>query len=440
MISFWIQFVVFFACIIVGARLGGVGLGMMGAVGLVIFTFIFNLQPASPPIAVMLIIAAVITAASTLQAAGGLDFLVLLAEKILRKHPERVTFMGPIVTYFFTLFAGTGYVGFAIFPVIAEVAREAGVRPERPLSISVIASQQAITASPMSAATAAMVGILAPAGVTLGQIMLVCIPATLIGILVGAVSVYKKGKELVDDPEYQRRIADGELVKAEQMKEGAVVTKEAKRSVYLFTLIIVAVIVFGTFKSLLPSWEVDGATVTLSIPHVIEMMMLGFAGIIVISCKVRTGEIIKSSIFQAGMMGVVAVFGVAWMGDTFFTAHRELFITYLASLVQSAPWLYAVALFFLSALLFSQGATVRALMPFGMSLGLSVPALIGMFPAVNGYFFIPTSPPTLGAIAFDRTGTTTMGRYLFDHSFMRPGVISIIVSVSVGLLLANLII
>ena len=224
---------------------------------------------------------------------------------------------------------------------------------------------------------------------------------------------------------------------AEVLKEKTV-RPEAKRSVYIFACIIVAVIVLGTLSGLLPSWEVNGKIVTMSIPHVIEMVMLGFAAIMVIACKVRTGEVIKDSVFQAGMMGVIAVFGVAWMGDTFFTAHQALFISSLSSIVQSAPWLFAIALFFLSALLFSQGATVRALMPFGMTLGVSAPMLVGMFPAVNGYFFIPTSPPTLGALAFDRTGTTKIGKYLLNHSFMRPGVVAIITSVTVGIILAKI--
>lgn len=433
----WLQFAVFIACIIIGARLGGVGLGMMGGIGLFILVFVFGLRPAAPPVDVMLIIIAVITAASTLQASGGLDYLAHLAERILRKYPQRITILGPIVTYFFTLFAGTGFVAFAVFPVISEVAYEAGIRPERPMSISVIASQLSITASPMSAATAAMVAMLAPYGITLGHIMLVCVPATLIATFVGALSVYKRGKELTDDSDFQERVAAGEI-KAPEKVEKKEITPEAKRSVVIFAIMVLAVLTLGTFRSLLPSWDVDGRTITLSIPHVIQMVMLAGSAFIIIFCKVRTGVVIRGNVFQAGLMGVIAIFGVAWMGNTFFGAHNPLFVASLSGVLETAPWLFAIALFILSALLFSQGATVGTLMPFGLVLGLPAPLLVGMFPAVNGYFFIPASGPTLGAIAFDRTGTTKIGKYLLNHSFMRPGMISIFVSVGIGLLLARI--
>lgn len=129
--------------IIIGARLGGIGLGVMGGIGLGILTFVFGLQPTAPPIDVMLMIVAVISAAACMQAAGGLDLMVKVAERLLRKNPAHVTILSPLVTYAFTFIAGTGHVAYSVLPVIAEVATETKIRPERPLGIAVIASQQA---------------------------------------------------------------------------------------------------------------------------------------------------------------------------------------------------------------------------------------------------------------------------------------------------------
>lgn len=435
MVSFWLQLAVVIACLCVGARINGIGIGLAGGLGLTILTFVFHLRPSSPPIDVMLIIAAVVTMASTLQAAGGLDYLVQVAERILRKNPNHITLVGPMVTCIFTLFAGTAFVALSVFPVIAEVAYEAKVRPERPLSISVVAASQAITGSPMSAATAALLGMLTVHGVTLGQIMLVCIPSVLLACLIGALVVYRKGAELEDDPEYQRRLAAGEIQPAATHSNRELLPR-AKLSVALFSAVIFLVVIFGTFKSLLPSWQVAGKAVTLSIPHTIEMIMLGAAAIIVMTCRVNPAKIISSSVFQSGMMGVMAIFGVAWMTDTFFIAHQQLFITTFSDIARNHIWLFAVILFFMSAMLFSQGATVRSLMPLGLTLGITAPHLVAMFPAVNGTFFFPATGTIVGAVAFDRSGTTKIGKYVLNHSFMLPGVISTFAAVGIGFVLA----
>ena len=434
----WVELVVVLGMIVVGARLGGLGPGMMGGLGVALLAFLFGDNPASPPIDVMLMIAAVITAASSLQAAGGMDYLVDLAEVALRRYPPAITFVAPFVAYFFTLFAGTGHVAYAILPVISEVSLDAGVRPERPLSISVIASQQAITASPISAATVALVGLLSGSGVTLGGLMAVCIPSTLVGITVGAVVASRLGKDLKDDPVYQRRLASGELhVHRGEARPPA--TNRAKLSVVLFLLAAIAIVLFGSFPALRPTYVVNGKAEQMAMAEAIEMVMLSTAALIVLLCGANVEEVSKGSVFRAGMQAVIAIFGVAWMGDTFFQANAAVIQKPLEALVRSAPWIFVLALFAMSILLYSQAATVRTLMPLGLSIGLSGGQLVGAFPAVNGYFFIPNYPTLVAAINFDRTGSTGIGKYLLNHSFMLPGLVATFTAVFVGLLLQKLV-
>ncbi|KOP82385.1 anaerobic C4-dicarboxylate transporter family protein [Cytobacillus solani] len=436
--TFWIQFLILLACIFIGARLGGVGLGVMGGVGLAILVFIFGLQPTTAPIDVMLMILAVITAAGALQAAGGMEYLVYLAEKSLRKNPKRITFVAPIVTYLFTLCAGTGHVAYSVLPVIAEVARESGVRPERPMSIAVIASQQAITASPISAATVALVALLADFKIDLIDILMICIPSTFIACMIAAFVSSKIGKELNEDPEYLRRLEQG-LAPIKKDKKEYIATKESKLSVVLFLLGTLLVVLLGSFEKLRPGWTIDGVFTRMSMPASIEIIMLTIAALVIIFCKPNIEEIVSGSIFKAGATAVVAIFGIAWMGDTFFNGNIEIISGSISSLVTQAPWLFAIALFALSILLYSQAATVRTLMPLGISLGINPALLIAMFPAVNGYFFIPNYPTVVAAINFDRTGTTRIGKYILNHSFMVPGLVATVLAVGIGILLSMIV-
>ena len=429
-----IQLLFVLVCIIIGARIGGIGLGVMGGLGVAILTFVFGLQPTSPPIDVMLMIAAVISAAGAMQAAGGLDFLVKIAEKILRKHPQNVTLLAPLVTYSFTFLAGTGHVAYSVLPVIAEVARETKIRPERPLGIAVIASQQAITASPISAATVALLGLLAGFDITLFDILKITIPATLIGVLVGAFASMKVGKELVDDPEYQRRLANGELddhhVEVSEIKNQF----GAKLSVILFIAATVLIVLFGSIPSMRPTF--DGQS--LGMPSIIEILMLTTAAVILLATKTSGAKAAQGSVFSAGMQAVIAIFGVAWMGDTFINGNIAQLTSSIEGIVTEMPWLFGIALFVMSILLYSQAATVRAIMPLGVALGLNPMLLIALFPAVNGYFFIPNYPTVVAAINFDRTGTTKIGKYILNHSFMMPGLVATIVAIGVGLLLIQI--
>lgn len=420
--------------IIIGARLGGIGLGVMGGIGLAILTFGFGLQPTSPPIDVMLMIAAVISAASCMQAAGGLDYMVKLAERLLRKNPSQVTILSPIVTYLFTFVVGTGHVAYSVLPVIAEVATETKIRPERPLGIAVIASQQAITASPISAATVALLGLLAGFDVTLFDILKITIPATIIGVLVGALFSMKVGKELADDPEYRKRLTEGYLdVKKVEIKD-IHNKRHAVLSVLIFILATAFIVFFGSFDSLRPAFVIDGETVRLGMSAIIEIVMLSAAALILLLTRTDGMKATQGSVFPAGMQAVIAIFGIAWMGDTFLQGNMLQLTQSIEGVVRQMPWLFGIALFAMSILLYSQAATVRALMPLGIALSISPMILVALFPAVNGYFFIPNYPTVVAAINFDRTGTTRIGKYVLNHSFMLPGLVSTGVAIGLGLL------
>ena len=429
-----VQLLLVLVCIIIGARLGGIGLGVMGGVGVAVLTFVFGLQPGALPIDVMLMIAAVISAAACMQAAGGLDYMVKVAERILRSNPQYVTILAPLVTYAFTFLAGTGHVAYSVLPVIAEVATETKIRPERPLGIAVIASQQAITASPISAATVALLGLLAGFDITLFDILKISVPATLVGVIVGALFSMKVGKKLVDDPEYQRRLQSGEL-DAKHVELNDVKNRFGARiSVFLFIGATFLIVLFGSMPSLRPTF--DG--VQVGMPVIIEMLMLATAALILLLTRTNGASAAQGSVFSAGMQAVVAIFGIAWMGDTFISGNIVELKSSIEGIVTEMPWLFGVALFVMSILLYSQAATVRAIVPLGIALSISPMMLIALFPAVNGYFFIPNYPTLVAAINFDRTGTTRIGKWVLNHSFMMPGLVATAVAIGTGLLLIQI--
>ena len=431
-----IQLAFVLIAIIIGARLGGIGLGVLGGLGLAVLTFVFGLEPTSPPIDVMLMIVAVIAAASCMQAAGGLDLMVKWAEKLLRKNPSKITILSPLVTYIFTFIAGTGHVAYSVLPVIAEVATETKIRPERPLGIAVIASQQAITASPISAATVALLSMLTGQGfnISLFDILMISVPCTLAGVLAGAFYSLRVGKELEDDPEFKRRIAEGEFTTQKYVLKDVKNQKAAGWSVAIFILATIGIILFGSIESIRPVFN----GTSLSMAYIIEILMLSAAAIILLATRTDGIKAVQGSVFSAGMQAVVAIFGIAWMGDTFIGGNMAELKGSIEQIVTAMPWLFGIALFLMSILLFSQAATVRALLPLGLALVISPYMLIALFPAVNGYFFIPNYPTVVAAINFDRTGTTHIGKYILNHSFMIPGLIATGVSVMLGLLLIQL--
>ena len=428
-----LQLLFVLVAIIVGARLGGIGLGVMGGVGLAILTFVFGLQPTAPPIDVMLMIVAVISAASCMQAAGGLDYMVKLAERLLRRNPSQVTILSPLVTYLFTFVAGTGHVAYSVLPVIAEVATETKIRPERPLGIAVIASQQAITASPISAATVALLGLLTGFDITLFDILKITIPATLIGVLVGAFLSKKVGKELLEDPEYLRRLEAG-MIDTKHVELNDVKNMfHARISVIIFIAATLLIVLFGSIPAMRPVFN----GTALDMPAIIEILMLCAAAVILLISRTDGIKATQGSVFPAGMQAVIAIFGIAWMGDTFINGNITELTGSIEGIVRQMPWLFGLELFVMSILLYSQAATVRAIVPLGIALGISPMMLIALFPAVNGYFFIPNYPTVVAAINFDRTGTTGIGKWILNHSFMMPGMVATIVSIVIGLLLVQ---
>ncbi len=437
----YVQFLVVLFAIFIGARVGGIGLGVFGMIGLGILVFGFGLKIGKPPVDVMLMIVAVITAAAALQGAGGLDYLVKIAEKILRRNPAMITIVAPIVCYIFTLFSGTGHIAYSLLPIISEIAIESKIRPERPLSISVIASQQAITASPISAATSALLTaeLLGGKGIELSDILIIAIPATLLGVIVGAIVMSFVGTDLEKDSRYQEFLKKQQDKKITAEVSTSEINSGAKTAVVLFLLGVLGIVVFGSVPSLRPSFvQEDGSVSVLGMAEVIEIIMMSVGGLILVFSKTDVTKVVKGSVFLAGMQAVIAIFGIAWLGDTFFQGNIDFFKTNIEHIVKEYPFLFAAALFIMSIFLFSQAATVRTLYPLGISLGIPPMMLVMMFPAVNGYFVIPNYPTLVAAINFDRTGTTRIGKYVLNHSFQIPGFVATIVALAVGYLLISI--
>ncbi len=442
----WVELVILFSCILIGSRMKGIGLGVMGMVGQLVFVFGFHMRPTDPPLDVMLIILAIVTAAATLQAAGGLDYLVRVAEKIIRKNPSRIIFIAPIVVYTLALFAGTSHIVYSLLPIISEVSIKREIRPERPLSISVVASHMALTGSPMSAATAAFAGILAYPGAAL-DIMKIGILSGFVGVLAGAVSVLKMGKELDQDPEFQQRMKDPEFARSvlrSELGQGPLLKPGAKTAVVIFGLTILAVVLFGSFSGLIPNFGPGlantsvGATGNLTLVSVIEMVTLSGAAAILIFTKTKATEVPKASLFTSMATAVVSVFGVVWMSSTFIHDNQTAIQQQLGSIARAYPWTFALMIVVMAAFMFSQAGTTRAMMPLGLALGIPHASLIAMFPAVNSDFVLPGYPTLLAAINIDKTGSTHIGRLVVNHSFIRPGLVAVAAAVATGFLLSAL--
>lgn len=445
-----LELIVLLASIALGARAGGVGMGLWGGVGLAILVFVFGEAPGSIPGEVLLIILTVIMAASAMEAAGGIDYLVRIAAKIIRKHPKQVTIIAPLVSYVFTFLAGTGHIFYPLIPVIYEVSMKGRVRPERPIAVSTIASQQAITASPVSAATAALIALLGPKHIGLVQILAICVPSTLIGVTVAALVQTHVGKELDEDPEYLRRVAKGEVEGPPTTASvDTVITAQADDliapplpsgaalSAMMFLIGVAAVVACGLFPPLRTVRNAATPTV-VSMPMTIAIIMLALAALMLIFTGASASKIVSTKTCNAGLTAVIGILGLAWLGDTFIDANSTSIIGGLETMAKAYPATFSIGLFCTSMLLYSQAATTQTLMPLGLALGIAPASLAGMFPAVNGYFFIPTYGTLIAAVNFDRSGTTHIGKYVLNHSFMLPGLISTIVGVSTGLLIAKL--
>lgn len=435
---FWVHFAILLSAILIGIRIGGIGLGLIGGAGVTVFTFVFSMKPGSPPIDVMLIIVAVVAASATLHAAGGLTYMVQLAERLLRKHPKYITFLAPFCTYTLTMAVGTGHAVYMLQPIIADVAYKTGIRPERPMAVSSIASQMGITASPIAAAVTSFLAMSLKAGfpVTLFGILSVTIPATAIGVLIAALWSLNRGKDLDQDLEFQERMKDPAF--RAQLEAGATLLNEkisvkAKRSVLLFFAGVVAIVLIAVFK-LAP--VIDGKAVSMT--TIVQIVMLSTGALILVYSRVKAAQIASSSVFHAGMVAVIAIMGIAWMSDTFIDAHKTELVNTMQAMVKQYSWLFAVAMFCVSAFVKSQAATLVIMVPVGFVLGIPITHLIGMIPACYAYFFFCFYPSDLSAINFDRTGTTHIGKYLFNHSFMIPGLVGVGTATVVGYMIGTL--
>lgn len=429
-----LEILVVLGAIFIGARFGSIGIGYAGGLGVLVLTLGFGLEPGSIPIDVILIIMSVIAAIAAMQVAGGLDYMVKIAEGILRRNPKHITYLAPAVTYWMTILAGTGHTAYSTLPVIAEVAKEQGIRPSRPLGIAVVGSQIAITASPISAALVFLSGILEPLGVGYIEILAVTIPTTFSAVMITAFVSNFLGKDLVDDKVYKDRLEKGLIkLRGETKVE---IKKGAKLSVAIFITTIFSVVTYATLISKKVAVIVDP-----SLPRnaAIMVFMLACASLIVWACKVDTSKILNASTFKSGMSACICVLGVAWLGTTFVGAHLDEIKEFASTLLTQYPWMLAITLFFASMLLYSQGATTKALMPAALALGVDPVTAVASFAAVSALFVLPTYPTLIAAVEMDDTGSTRIGKYVFNHPFIVPGVIAITLSVIFGFMLGNII-
>lgn len=428
-----VQLIIVLLALYFGSRYGGLALGAIAGIGLALLVFAFGFAPGDPPTDVIYIIVAAVTCAGFLQASGGMDWLVQLAEKLLRRHPERITLLAPFCTFFLTVLVGTGHVMYTLMPIIVDVALKNNVRPERPCAVASIASQLGITCSPIAAAVVSFVVISGQNGfdVSILQVLSVTLPASVAGLFLASLFSLKRGKDLDKDPEFQAKIADPSFKKFVYGNTSTVLDKKigssAKLSVLIFLGAILSIVLMAAFGY-------DKVPMNV----VIQIVMLVAASLMVILCKADPKMAVQGKVWQSGMVAVVAIFGVAWMADTFIGQYIDLFKSTLGNLVSAYPWSIAVAFACVSVLINSQGATVLAMLPLAYSLGVPGYVLLGVLPSIYFYFFIPTYPSDLATVNFDRSGTTRIGKYLLNHSFMMPGVVSVVTATCVGLLISTL--
>ena len=420
---FWIELLIVLVMIFIGTRKGGPFMALAGGIGMFILTFFLHVSPSDPPITVIRIMIAVILAASAMQAAGGLDYMVRLAEKILRKHPEHITVLAPVIAYIFTFMCGTGHIVYSLLPVINEIAMDTGIRPERPISATVVASQNAITACPISAATAGI----------LFNLLLVCVPATLLGSVAAGISVLHRGKELSEDPEYLERVKQGLVKDYKQNKaEEKPITGKAKIAVVIFLVAMLAIVTFGAVSALRPTFA-DGSQ--LGMTTIIEIFMMLGAALIVLVCKFNSSTMLDQPVFKTGMFAVVLAYGLCWMVNTFIGDQAS----YMGAIANQYPWVYIIAVFIVAAITTSQASTTMIMVPIGMALNLPVYIIIAGWVACNANYVIPASGQCVAAIGFDSAGTTKIGKYVLNHSYMLPGLVMSVVTIVVAFALGMLV-
>lgn len=471
-----LQLMVVLLALYVGSRYGSLALGAISGIGLAILVFGFGLKPGTPPTDVIYIIIAAVTCAGIMQASGGMDWLIQLAEKLLRRHPNFITFLAPLCTFFLTVLVGTGHVVYTLMPIIVDIAIKKGIRPERPCGVASIASQVGITCSPIAAAVVAFVSISNANGfeITIPQVLMVSIPACLCGLMAAAALSYRRGLDLDKDPVFQARIKDPEQYKFVYGDSATTLNKtispEAKRAVFIFLGALVIIVFFAIFQNALPAYNTlravkggqdlfidENLTLTvdqllqarvhvtgitewfhkpLAMNIVIQIVMISAAALMIIFCKAAPKKAVSGAVWQSGMVAVVAIYGIAWLADTFFSNYMPEMKAIMGDMVKAYPWTIAIAFFLVSVLINSQGAVVVAMLPLAYSLDIPGWVLLGVLPSVYGYFFIPNYPSDIATVNFDRTGTTVIGKYLLNHSFMMPGLTCVIVSTIVAYLIS----
>lgn len=479
MILMIIELLVVLLALYVGSRYGSLALGAISGIGLALLVFGFGMKPGSPPTDVIYIIIAAVTCAGIMQASGGMDWLIQIAEKMLRKHPDRITFLAPLCTFFLTVLVGTGHVVYTLMPIICDIAIKKGIRPERPCGVASIASQVGITCSPIAAAVVAFVTISNANGfdISIPQVLMVSIPACLCGLMAAATASFHRGLDLDKDPEFQKRIQDP--AQREFIYGGSATTldkeipQSAKNAVFVFLGALIIIVLFAIFQDILPEYSTvkaikdapdftfsDGtvasaaalakakavipgitevSTVKLKMNVIIQIVMITAAAIMILFCKASPQKAVRGAVWQSGMVAVVAIFGIAWLADTYFSNYTDEMQTMLGDIVAKYNWSIAFVFFLVSVLINSQGAVVVSMLPLAYSLGIPGPVLLGVLPSVYGYFFIPNYPSDIATVNFDRSGTTVIGKYLLNHSFMMPGLIHVTVSTLVAYALSMII-
>ena len=435
-----LQLLIVLGALWVGSRYGSLALGAISGIGLAILVFCFSLKPGTPPTDVIYIIIAAVTCAGIMQAAGGMDWLIQIAEKMLRKHPDRITFLAPLTTFFLTVLVGTGHVVYTLMPIICDIALKKGIRPERPCGVASIASQVGITCSPIAAAVVAFVTISNENGfnISIPGVLMVSIPACLCGLMAAAAASYHRGLDLDKDPEFQKKIADP--VQREYIYGSGATTldkeipQSAKNAVFVFLGALAVIVFFAIFQNALPAW--DGKPLKMNL--VIQIVMIAAAALMILFCKAQPKKAVSGPVWQSGMVAVVAIYGIAWMADTYFSNYMPEIQAMLEGIVKDYPWSIALVFFMVSVLINSQGAVVVSMLPLAYSLGIAGPVLLGVLPSVYGYFFIPNYPSDIATVNFDRSGTTVIGKYLLNHSFMMPGLICVFTSTIVAYVLSSI--
>ena len=471
-----LQLLIVLLALWVGSRSGSLALGAISGIGLALLVFGFGLKPGTPPTDVIYIIIAAVTCAGIMQASGGMDWLIQIAEKMLRKHPDRITFLAPLCTFFLTVLVGTGHVVYTLMPIICDIALKKGIRPERPCGVASIASQVGITCSPIAAAVVAFVTISNANhfDITIPRVLMISIPACLCGLMAAAAASYHRGLDLDKDPEFQKKIADPAQRNYIYGSNATTLDKEipqsAKNAVFIFLAALVIIVLFAAFPDILPEYKqvqaikgaedltlasgevitakelakagvvVSGLTehgmVDLKMNVVIQIVMISAAALMIIFCKASPKKAVAGPVWQSGMVAVVAIYGIAWLADTYFSNYMGQMQEMLTDIVKEYPWSIALVFFLVSVLINSQGAVVVAMLPLAYSLGIAGPVLLGVLPSVYGYFFIPNYPSDIATVNFDRSGTTVIGKYLLNHSFMMPGLICVFTSTIVAYVLS----